>query len=188
MTNRVVVGSHSSSKLHSYSLLPCNLTGKMEFKVKEKILELDANTKPKGMCLIPGHSDNFITLLGKSKESSNMAAFPPSSSTEQYDVILQCFKASVDEDIIRKSLDKFDPPGSDDQCFNQVAVLNEGDASVVFTNSDNSPSLRLPDGSVFKGFGNAVETEKTCLISELDLTDDSELKGNSKESVKGTAT
>ena len=187
MTNTVVVGSHSSSKLHCFSLLLSNLTGKMEFKAKEKILELDANTKPKGMCLIPGHSDNFITLFGKSKESSNMSAFPPSSSAEQYDVILQCFNASVDEDIIRKSLDKFDAPGSDDQCFNQVAVLNEGDASVVFSNSDNSPSLRLPDGSVFKGFCKTVETEKTCLISELDLTDDSELKGNSKESVKGTA-
>ena len=160
----------------------------MEFKAEEKILELDANTKPKGICLIPGHSDNFITLLGKSKESSNMAAFPPSSSTGQYDVILQCFNASVDEDIIRTSLEKFDHSVSDNQCFNQEAVLNKGDASAVFTNSDYSPSLRLPDGSVFKEFGKTVETEKTCLISELDLTDDSELKGNSKESVKGTAT
>ena len=159
----------------------------MGFKANVKIIELDADTKPKGMCLVPGNADSFIMLLGKSKESSNMAAFPPSSCTEQYDVILQCFNTSVDEEIIRKSLDKFDHPMSNNQCFNQGAVLNEGDISVVFTNSDCSSSLKLPDGSVFKGTDKTVETKKTSLISELDLTDDPELKGNSKESIKGTA-
>ena len=179
-----MVGSHCCSKLHCYTLLPCNLNGKTEFKAKE-ILELDPNTKPKGLCLIPGQTDSFLALLGKSKELSNMTAFPPSAPTEQYDVSLQCFNAFLNGGNAMKSLEKSDEQERFDQCSNKGAVLDDGGATSVATYTGHSPSLRLPDGSVFKGGIRALETEKTSLISELELTNVSDLHGNARQILQG---
>ena len=166
-----MVGSHFCSKLHCYSLHTSNLNGKTEFKAKDKTIELDPNTKPKGICLIPGLADNCLCLLGKSKELSYLAAFPPAANTEHYDVSLRCFNLVLSGNNVGKSESSIDQLENDNQCSNQASGI--------------SPSLRLPDGSVFKGFIKAVETEKSCLISELGFTGDEELNSNSKEVMQG---
>ena len=185
-TNAVVVGSHCSSKLHCYRLLTCNLNGKTEFKAKGKVLQVNPDAKPKGICLIPGNTDSFLILLGGSKELSNIVAFPPSTATEQYDVSVQCCNAFICKDIAMRSLQKFDQPESSDHGFSQETALNEEDTSVVFTDGDCTPTLRLPDGSVFKSSGKTVEMEeKPTLISELEGSRGLKVNGNSKESVQG---
>ncbi|KAL9968729.1 hypothetical protein ACROYT_G020848 [Oculina patagonica] len=190
-SSTVVVGSHCCSRLHCYTLHQSSMSGKTEFVTKEKLLELDPDTKPKGICLIPGNTDSFLALLGKPKDVSNMAAFPPSAIYLQYEVSLRCF-SSLLKDNHTTSMDKFDQQQSNNQTFNhEDATTNTGGiaACTVVTNSEQLPSLRLPNGSVFKGCVEAVERQKTSLISELQISNNNyevpELLGDSKDSFHG---
>ena len=52
---------------------------------------------------------------------------------------------------------------------------------------EDSPSLRLPDGSVFNGLIKVVENENASLISELKPSHgNGEISDHSKEVIKGT--
>ena len=169
LTKSVVVGSHCCSKLHCYSLQTSTLTGKTEFQVQKEVLELDPNHKPKGICTIPGDGQSFLCLLGKSKEPVNLTAFPPSTNTDQYDVTLKCFTTVPSKDSVRKSDGTFNQQENNDQ------------------SSEDSPSLRLPDGSVFNGLIKVVENENASLISELKPSHgNGEISDNSKDVIKGT--
>ena len=169
LTKSVVVGSHCSSKLHCYSLQTSTLAGKTEFQAQKEVIELDPNYKPKGICIIPGDGQSFLCLLGKSKEPANLTAFPPSTNTDQYDVTLKCFTTVPCKDSVRKSDGTFDQKEYNVQ------------------SSEDSPSLRLPDGSVFNGLNiKVVENENASLISELKpFHGNGEISDNSKEVIKG---
>ena len=103
-----------------------------------------------------------------------MAAFPPSAVYEQYDLRLKCFSTVFKEDN-RESDDKFDQQVANRRTANEVVVPN----------SDRSASLRLPDGSIFQGHSESMQSAKTPLISELELNEDGELLANSKEALEG---
>ena len=133
------------------------------------MIELDPNYKPKGICTIPGDGQSFLCLLGKSKEPANLTTFPPSTNTDQYDVTLKCFTTVSSKDSVRKSDRTFDQQENNDQ------------------SSEDSASLRLPDGSVFNGLIKVVENENASLISELKPSHgNGEISDNSKEVIKGT--
>ena len=169
LTKSVVVGSHCCSKLHCYSLQTSTLTGKTEFQVQKEAIELDPSYKPKGICTIPGDGQSFLCLLGKSKEPVDLTAFPPSTNTDQYDATLKCFTTVPSKDSVRKSDGTFDQQENNDQ------------------SSEDSPSLRLPDGSVFNGLIKVVENENASLISELKPSHgNGEISDNSKDAIKGT--
>ena len=133
------------------------------------MIELDPNYEPKGICTIPGDGQSFLCLLGKSKEPANLTTFPPSTNTDQYDVTLKCFTTVSSKDSVRKSDRTFDQQENNDQ------------------SSEDSASLRLPDGSVFNGLIKIVENENASLISELKPSHgNGEISENSKEVIKGT--
>ena len=149
------------------------MNGKAEFVTSNNLLELDPGTKPKGICLIPGHTNSFLALLGKAKDISNMMAFPPSAVCERYEVSLRCLSVvlHVDEDQRKK-----DVLGISQE---DVALTNGRNVTcAVVTNSEHSPSLRLPDGSIFNGCVEVTESNKTSLISELTLKEAPELLGD----------
>lgn len=184
-SNSVIVGSHCSSKLHCFTL-PSHDThwkAKAECQAEDKILELNANVKPKGMCLIPGNTDSFLVLLGKSKEVSSMAPFPPSKLTDFYDASLQCFSMSFTENNVKELVDKFSQPNRKEHCHKHVDDLNGyGGARVVLPSSDSPPSLRLPNGSLARGFSTSVtENRMPKLISELNASDCPKINGSSNE-------
>lgn len=163
------------------------MSSKTEFLTTEKLLELYPDTKPKGICLIPGYTDSFLALLGKPKDASNMTAFPPSAVYQQYEVSLRCFNSLLNDNHTR-SRDRLEQQQSNDQSFNHEDAIRNGGgngACTVVTNSEHSPSLRLPDGSIFKGCLEAVERQKTSLISELEFNEVPELLGVSKEVFQG---
>lgn len=181
----VVVGSHCSSKLHCFGLLPGSLNSKAEFRAT-KILELNPDTKPKGLCLIPGNTGGFLALLGKTKSLSNLA-FPPSGVTEHYDVSLHCFRMVFDKSKIEKLEDKFDEPEDREHCLNQGERFSCGDdKGVELLNCDTLSSLRLPDGGVTRGLSTMLtRNEIPKLISELKPSDSLEVNGQSKETFSG---
>ncbi|XP_074626183.1 WD repeat and coiled-coil-containing protein-like isoform X2 [Acropora palmata] len=177
----VVVGSHCSSKLHCFGLLPDNLNSKAEFKAKE-ILELNPDTKPKGLCLIPGNTDSLLVLLGKTKRLSSIA-FPPSGFTEHYDVSLQCLRMEFGNGKIEKLEEKFHQPEDKEHCINQGEGFNgSGDKGVELLNCDTLSSLRLPDGSVTRGLSTVLTRDEIPkLISELKPSNSLEFNGESEE-------
>lgn len=181
----VVVGSHCSSKLHCFDLLPDNLNSKAEFKAKE-ILELNPDTKPKGLCLIPGNTDSLLVLLGKTKRLSSIA-FPPSGSTEHYDVSLQCLRMEFGNSKIEKLEDKFHQPEDKEHCINQEEGFNgSGDKGVELLNFDTLSSLRLPDGSVTRGLSTMLTRDEIPkLISELKPSNSLEFNGEPEETFSG---
>ena len=77
------------------------MNGKAEFVISN-VLELNTATKPKGICLIPGHTNSFLALLGKAKDSSDMMVFPPSAVCERYEVSLRHLNVFLDEDHRKK--------------------------------------------------------------------------------------
>ena len=152
------------------------MNSKTEFVTNNNLLELDPATKPKGICPIPGHTNSFLALLGKAKDISNMMAFPPSAVYEQYEVSLRCLNVFLDEDS-RKRISHED---------GVTSTNGENVTCTVVTNSEHSPSLRLPDGSIFKGHVEAVGSNKTSLISELKFNEVPELLGDfSKKGLQG---
>lgn len=162
------------------------MNSKTEFVTKEKPLELDPVTKPKGICLVPGCNNSFLALLGRPKDISNMMAFPPSAVYQQYEVSLRCF-SSLLNDNCTASRDVFDQQQRDDQSsYHEDAITNECNAvCTVVTNSEHLPSLMLPDGSIFNGCIEAVERQKASLISELEFNEVPQLLGDSKEARQG---
>ncbi|XP_068696109.1 WD repeat and coiled-coil-containing protein-like isoform X2 [Montipora foliosa] len=184
-SNSVIVGSHCSSKLHCFTLPShdTNWKAKAECQAEDKILELDANVKPKGMCLIPGNTDSFLVLLGKSKEVSSMAPFPPSKLTDFYDASLQCFSMSFTENNVNELVDKFSQPNRKEHCHKHVDDLNGyDDERVVLPSSDSPPSLRLPNGSLARGLSpSIIENRMPKLISELNASDCPKINGSSTE-------
>lgn len=156
------------------------MNGKAEFVTSNNLLELDPATKPKGMCLIPGHTNSFLALLGKAKDSSNTMVFPPSAICGQYEVSLSCLNVFIDDDHREKVGRRI---GQED-----VVTLTNGRnvSCAVVANSEHSPSLRLPDGSIFKGCVEASGSNKTSLISELTLNEVPEMLGDySKSGLQG---
>lgn len=179
-TSTVIVGSHCCSRLDFFTLHQSNVNGKAEFVTSNNLLELDPATKPKGMCLIPGHTNSFLALLGKAKDSSNVMVFPPSAICGQYEVSLSCLNVFIDDDHREKVGRRI---GQED-----VVTLTNGRnvSCAVVANSEHSPSLRLPDGSIFKGCVEASGSNKTSLISELTLNEVPEMLGDySKSGLQG---
>jgi len=155
------------------------MNGKTEFATSNNLLELDPATKPKGICLIPGHTNSVLALLGKAKDISNMMAFPPSAVCEQYEVSVRCLNVFLDEgeDHRRKNGQRMSQK-------DVVTLTNGGNVTcAVVTNSECSPSLRLPDGSIFKGSVEAMGSNKTSLISELTLNEVPELLGDYSKNI-----
>lgn len=159
------------------------MNSKTEFVTNTNLLELDPATKPKGICLILGHANSFLALLGKPNNISNMMAFPPSAVYEQYKVSLRCFNAFLNEDH-RKFEDRVE---QQQRNSHEDTVANRGNvACTVVTNREHSPSLRLPDGSIFNGGVEAIESNKTSLISELKFNEVPELLSDySKKVLQG---
>jgi len=158
------------------------MNGKTEFGTSNNLLEVDPATKPKGLCLIPGHTNSFLALLGKAKDISNMIAFPPSAVCEQYEVSLRCLNLFqiVEEDHRKKNEQRISQE-------DVVTLTNGGNVTcALVTNSEHSPLLRLPDGSIFKGCIEAMGGNKTSLISELTLNEVPGLLGDySKKVLQG---
>ena len=147
------------------------MNGKAEFVTSNNLLELDPATKPKGICLIPGHTNSFLALLGKAKDSSNMMVFPPSAVCERYEVSLRCFNVFLDEDHRKRNAQRY-------------TLTNGGNIRCAeVANIENSPSLRLPDGSIFKGSVEAMGSNRTSLISELTLNEVPEMLGDYSKTV-----
>ena len=163
------------------------MNSQTEFVTKGKLLELEADIKPKGICLVSEFTDSVLALLGKPKDVFNMTAFPPSTVYQQYEVSLKCFSSLVSDKNQTTSRHKIVQEQSNDQSLNhEDAIANKGNPTcTMVTNSEHLPSLRLPDGSVFKGSFEAVEKQKMPLISELKF-DVPELLGDSKEVFQGT--
>ena len=154
------------------------MNGKTEFAKSNNLMELDPATKPKGICLIPGHTNSLLALLGKAKDISNMIAFPPSAVCEQFEVSVRCLNVLIDEDHRKTNGQRISQE--------DVVTLTNGGNNIcaVVTNSEHSPSLRLPDGSIFKGCLEGAGSNKTSLISELTLNEVPELL-NSKKVLQG---
>ena len=180
-----MVGSHCSSKLHCFGLLSGNLNSKAEFKAKE-ILELNPDTKPKGLCLIPGNTESLLVLLGKTKRLSSIA-FPPSGLTEHYDVSLQCLRMEFGNSKIVKLEDRFDQPEDKKHYINQEEGFNgSGNKGVELLNCETLSSLRLPDGSVTRGLSTMLTRDEIPkLISELKPSNSLEFNGESEETFSG---
>ena len=153
------------------------MNGKAEFVISN-VLELDPATKPKGICLIPGHTNSFLALLGKAKDSSNMT-FPPSAVCEQYEVSLRRINVFLDEDHRKENGQRISQE--------DVVTLTNGEnvTCAVVANSEHSPSLRLPDGSILKGCIEAMESNKTSLIPELTSNKVPDMLGDSKNILQG---
>ena len=156
------------------------MNGKAEFVTSNNLLELDPATKPKGICLIPGHTNSFLALLGKAKDSSNMMVFPPSAVCERYEVSIRCFNVFLDEDHRKTNAQRITQK-------DVVTLTNGGNITCAeVANIENSPSLRLPDGSIFKGSVEAMRSNRTSLISELTLNEVPEILGDySKKVLQG---
>ena len=178
-TSTVIVGSHCCSRLDFFTLHQSSMKGKVEFVISSNLLELDPATKPKGICLIPGHTNSFLALLGKVKDSSNMTVFPPSAVCERYEVSLRCLNVFLDEDHRKKNGQRISQE--------DVVTLTNGEnvTCAVVTNSEHSPSLRLPDGSILKGCVEARGSSKTSLISELTSNKVPDMLGDSKNILQG---
>lgn len=155
------------------------MNGKAEFVISNNLLELDPATKPKGICLIPGHTNSFLALLGKAKDSSNMTVFPPSAVCERYEVSLGCLNVFLDEDHRKKNGQRISQE--------DVVTLTNGEnvTCALVANSEHSPSLRLPDGSILKGCVEAFGSSKTSLISELTSNEVPDMLGDSKNVLQG---
>ena len=153
------------------------MNGKTEFVTNNSLLDLDPATKPKGICLIPGHTNSFLALLGKAKDISNMMAFPPSAVYEWYEVSLRCLNVFLDEDHRKRNRQRISHEDG------VTSTNGENVTCTVVTNSEHSPSLRLPDGSIFKGHVEAVGSNKTSLISELKFNEVPELLGDLSKNV-----
>ena len=153
------------------------MNGKAEFVISN-VLELNPATKPKGICLIPGHTNSFLALLGKAKDCSNMT-FPPSAVCEQYEVSLRRINVFLDEDHRKKNGQRISQE--------DVVTLTNGEnvTCAVVANSEHSPSLRLPDGSILKECIEAMESNKTSLISELTSNKVPDMLGDSKNILQG---
>lgn len=156
------------------------MNSKTEFVTNNTLLRLHPATKPKGICLIPGHTNSFLALLGKAKDISNMMAFPPTAVYDQYEVTLWCLNVFLDEDHRRRNKQRINHEDT-------VTSTNGGNvACTVVTNSEHSPSLRLPDGSIFNRSVEAMGSNKSSLISELKFDEVPELLGDySKKVLQG---
>lgn len=174
------MGSHCCSTIHYFTLHQANVNSKTEFVTNNTLLRLHPATKPKGICLIPGHTNSFLALLGKAKDISIMMAFPPSAVYEQYEVSLWCLNVFLDEDHRKRNRQRISHEDT-------VTSTNEGNVTcAVVTNIEHSPSLRLPDGRILKGSVETMGSNKTSLISELKFDEVPELLGDySKKVLQG---
>lgn len=109
-----------------------------------------------------------------------MMAFPPSAVYEQYEVSLWCLNVFLDEDDRRRNKQGINHEDT-------VTSTNGGNVTcTVVTNSEHSPSLRLPDGRIFKRSAETMGSNKTSLISELKFDEVPELLGDySKKVLQG---
>ena len=146
----VVVGSHSSNRLHCYTLLPSPTDSQIEVR-KAREINLDTYEKPKGMTTIPGHVAEFLVLVGVAEDATDIA-FPPSACYKHYSTILKRFNTSTE------------CSNTEDSTCATVEGISARTRSSLF--------LRLPDGSEFQD-----SEMKGCLISEVHSTEDSMLGG-----------
>lgn len=186
-TKTVVVGSHCSNKLHFYTLSTSDTTEKTNLVKNREFLTLDPHLKPKGICFLPGYTNDILVLLGKPREVSNMVAFPPSAIYEHYDVSLKSFSAVLNE--VNKQLEnKCDKQKSSNHYFEleeEVTSNGSTNCDVPVPNNDCSLTLRLPGGSIFNGHSESVQDMTAPLISELELKEDRRLPTNSKATLEG---
>lgn len=182
-----MVGSHCSNKLHFYTLSTSDTTEKTNLVKNREFLTLDPHLKPKGICFLPGYTNDILVLLGKPREVSNMVAFPPSAIYEHYDVSLKSFSAVLNEE--NKQLEnKCDKQKRSNHYFeleDKITSNGSTNCDVPVPNNDCSLTLRLPGGSIFNGHSESGQDMTAPLISELELKEDRRLPTNSKATLEG---